>query len=194
MILWTMQPVEVWQEIQETGVYRCDPARSSMPEFTDMYEWLIRQMEQRIGPPPAGVTYPVWAWYMQNGKHRKPDLRTERWGYGPGGEEYACIEFEIPDDRVLLSDFEVWHIVLCNGLIAESEEEDNRQDTYYDSLTSEEQKAYKDKNWERVFDITPLNNHWIKRGSWVQATVWELRKEMIRGVRFFITGKYKQDP
>ena len=194
MILWTMQPVEVWQEIQETGVYRCDPARSSMPEFTDMYEWLIRQMEQRIGPPPAGVTYPVWAWYMQNGKHRKPDLRTERWGYGPGGEEYACIEFEIPDDRALLSDFEVWHIVLCNGLIAESEEEDNRQDTYYDSLTSEEQKAYKDKNWERVFDITPQDNHWIKRGSWVQATFWELRKEMIRGVRFFITGKYKHDP
>ena len=194
MILWTMQPVEVWQEIQETGVYRCDPARSSMPEFTDMYEWLIRQMEQRIGPPPAGVTYPVWAWYMQNGKHRKPDLRTERWGYGPGGEEYACIEFEIPDDRVLLSDFEVWHIVLCNGLIAESEEEDNRQDTFYDSLTSEEQKAYKDKNWERVFDITPQDNHWIKRGSWVQATFWELREEMIRGVRFFITGKYKHDP
>ena len=194
MILWTMQPVEVWQEIQETGVYLCDPARSSMPEFTDMYEWLIRQMEQRIGPPPAGVTYPVWAWYMQNGKHRKPDLRTERWGYGPGGEEYACIEFEIPDDRVLLSDFEVWHIVLCNGLIAESEEEDNRQDTYYDSLTSEEQKAYKDKNWERVFDITPQDNHWIKRGSWVQATFWELRKEMIRGVRFFITGKYKHNP
>ena len=194
MILWTMQPVEVWQEIQETGVYLCDPARSSMPEFTDMYEWLIRQMEQRIGPPPAGVTYPVWAWYMQNGKHRKPDLRTERWGYGPGGEEYACIEFEIPDDRALLSDFEVWHIVLCNGLIAESEEEDNRQDTYYDSLTSEEQKAYKDKNWERVFDITPQDNHWIKRGSWVQATFWELRKEMIRGVRFFTTGKYKHDP
>lgn len=80
MILWTMQPVEVWQEIQETGVYFCDPARSSMPEFTDMYEWLIRQMKQRIGPPPAGVAYPVWAWYMQNGKHRKPDLRTERWG------------------------------------------------------------------------------------------------------------------
>ena len=194
MILWTMQPLEVWKKIQETGVYRCDPARNSMPEFTDMYEWLIRQMEQRIGPPPAGVTYPVWAWYMQNGKHRKPDLRTERWGYRPGGEEYACIEFEIPDDRVLLSDFEVWHIVLCNGLIAESEEEDNRQDTYYDSLTSEEQKAYKDKNWERVFDITPQDNHWIKRGSWVQATVWELRKEMIRGVRFFITGKYKRDP
>ena len=156
--------------------------------------WLIRQMEQRIGPPPAGVTYPVWAWYMQNGKHRKPDLRTERWGYGPGGEEYACIEFEIPDDRVLLSDFEVWHIVLCNGLIAESEEEDNRQDTFYDSLTSEEQKAYKDKNWERVFDITPQDNHWIKRGSWVQATFWELREKMIRGVRFFITGKYKHDP
>lgn len=194
MILWTMQPIEVWNIIQDTGVYHCDPVKSTMLklELVEEYEWLIRQMKKRIGPPPAGVRYPVWAWYAQNGKHRKPDLRSERWGYGLGNKQYACIEFEIPDDLALLSDFDVWHIILNNGLISETEEEDTRQEAYFESLSPEAQKEYREKNWERVFDVTPLNNHWITRGDWVQATVWELRKEMIRGVRFFTTGKYKK--
>lgn len=179
----------------ETGVYRCDPAQSFAPpsdhQIAEKYEWLIRQMEKRIGSAPPGVTYPVWAWYMQNGKHKKPDLRTERWCYGNGGEKYACIEIEIPDNQVLLSDFDVWHIVLNNGLISETEEEDKRQERYYETLIPEEQKAYQEKNWERVFDITPLNNHWIRRGEDVQATFWEIRKDYIRSVRFFETAKRK---
>ena len=63
MTLWTMKPVQIWNMIQETGVYRCNPAKSSMLEleFTLKYSWLIRQMEKRIGPPPDGVEYPVWA-------------------------------------------------------------------------------------------------------------------------------------
>ena len=72
--------------------------------------------------------------------------------------------------------------------------ESNRQESYYDSLSPDAQQVYKGKNWERVFEITPLDNHWIKRGSWIQATVWELRKDMIRDVRFFTTGKYKHEP
>ena len=100
MILWAIQPIEIWNIIRKTGVYRCDSKKSNMlePEFVSKYEWLIRQMKERIGPPPEGVVYPVWAWYMQKSKHKKPDLRSERWYNGPGNEEYACIEFEIPDD------------------------------------------------------------------------------------------------
>lgn len=194
MILWTIQPIEIWKMIQDIGVYRCDPKQSSMPEpeFVEKYEWLIRQMKKRVGPPPEGVVYPVWAWYKQNGMHKKPDLRGERWGYGPGDEDYACIEFEIPDDQVLLSDFDSWHIILNNGLFSDSEEEADRKDAYYDSLPAAEQKAYKEKNWEKVFDVTPFENDWTRRGNWVQATIWELRKDMIRNVRFFRTGKYKR--
>lgn len=57
MILWTIQPIDIWKMIQEAGVYRCDPQQSSMPEpeFAEKYEWLIRQMKKRIGPPPEGV-------------------------------------------------------------------------------------------------------------------------------------------
>ena len=194
MILWTIQPIEIWKMIQEAGVYRCNPKQSSMPEpeFVEKYEWLIRQMKKRTGPSPEGVVYPVWAWYKQNGKRRKPDLRGERWRYGPGDEDYTCIEFEIQDDQVLLSDFDSWHIILNNGLFSDSEEEADQKDAYYDSLPTEEQRAYKEKNWEQVFDITPFENDWTRRGDWVQATVWELRKDMIRDVRFFRTGRYRK--
>lgn len=167
MILWTIQPIEIWKIIQKAGVYRCNPKQSSMPEpeFVEKYEWLIRQMKKRIGPPPEGVVYPVWAWYKQNGKHRKPDLRDERWRYGPGDEDYTCIEFEIQDDQVLLSDFDSWHIILNNGLFSDSEEESDQKDAYYDSLSAEEQRANKEKNWEQVFDITPFENDWTRRGD-----------------------------
>lgn len=93
---------------------------------------------------------------------------------------------------VLLSDFDSWHIILNNGLFSASEEEADQKDAYYDSLPVTEQKAYKEKNWEKVFDIIPFENDWTRRGNWVQATFWELRKDMIRDVRFFRTGRYRK--
>ena len=41
------------------------------------------------------------------------------------------------------------------------------------------------ENSMRIFDITPFENDWTKRGAWVQATLWVLTKDMIRKVRFF---------
>lgn len=191
MILWTMQPIEIWNMIQEAGVYHCDPSKCSMPEFTDQYDWLIRQMEKRIGPPPEGVSYPVWAWYSQNNGHRKPDLRSERWGYGPGGELYSCIEFEIPDNQVLLSDFGAWHHVLNNWPVFNSGEEYNRYDDWAETVSKEEKWAFLEENWEKVLVSPREAQRNINREEWIQATVWELRKEMIRRTRFFKTGKYK---
>ena len=70
MILWTSQEEAVYNELLKTGVYRCDFNLSSMRDCRKQYDWLVRQMKQRIGPPPDKVTYPVWALYQQDGKHR----------------------------------------------------------------------------------------------------------------------------
>lgn len=193
MKLWTIQPWEVWELLQRTGIYRCDPARATMSVYFDeKYRWLNRKMTTRIGPPPQGVIYPVWAWYKQNGRHYKPDLRSERWTCGSENEDYTCIELEVPEDQVLLSDFDIWHIILNDGLISDSEEEDQAQEALYNALSDAQKRAYKDKNWERVFDVSPLRNGWTIRGEWVQATFWELRREFIRSVRFFRTAKAKE--
>ena len=109
-------------------------------------------MKERIGEPPNGVSYPVWAWYMWEGVRKKPDLRRERWGNGWEGDRFACMEIDIPDDRVLLSDFDDWSLILVHGLIADSKEEDARLNKEFDSLASDDQKKYMYQNWKRAFD------------------------------------------
>ena len=185
MILWTSQEEAVYNELLKTGVYRCDLNLSPMKDCRKQYDWLVRQMKQRIGPPPEQVTYPVWALYQQDGKHRKPDLRRERWAVGCNGERFACIEIEIPDREVLLSDFDAWCMLLSDFLISDTEEEDRCLEAQYEALSPSEKRRMKEKNWERVFNLSPLNNGWARRGHEIQATFWELRLEQVRDVRFF---------
>ena len=75
MILWTIQPIEVYELIQRTGVYHCDYEKSDMEYWQEQYNWLVQEMKERVGEPPKGVSYPVWAWYMWEGARKKPDLR-----------------------------------------------------------------------------------------------------------------------
>ena len=43
MILWTFQPIEIWELLQMKGVYRCDPARID-PDFEYAYKWLVQKV------------------------------------------------------------------------------------------------------------------------------------------------------
>ena len=194
MILWTSQEEAVYNELLKTGVYRCDLNLSPMKDCRKQYDWLVRQMKQRIGPPPEQVTYPVWALYQQDGKHRKPDLRRERWAFGCNGERFACLEIEIPDREVLLSDLDVWCIILNDGLLSDTEQEDRFLEAQYEALSPSEKRRMKEKNWERVFDLSPLNNDWMRRGYDIQATFWELRLEQVRDVRFFCAAAKSDSP
>ena len=48
MILWTIQPIEVYNLIQEKGYYICDPSKSECLEmmcFEKAYDWLIEKMD-----------------------------------------------------------------------------------------------------------------------------------------------------
>ena len=185
MILWTCQEEAVYNELLKTGVYRCDINLSPMKDCRKQYDWLVRQMKQRIGPPPEQVTYPVWAIYQQDDKRRKPDLRRERWEVGCDGERFACIEIEITDRDVLLSDFDAWCMLLSDFLISDTEQEGCCLEAQYEALSPSEKRRMKDKNWERVFNLSPLNNGWSRRGYYIQANFWELRLEQVRDVRFF---------
>ena len=189
MILWTIQPDKVYELIQREGVYRCDITKSGMEDFLDpQYNWLVEQMKKRIGPPPEGVTYPVWAWQRWRVTKKRPDLRAIRWYWGQKGDKFYRIEVEVPDSEVLLSDFESWAgIILNNGLLSYTEQENNELEAIYDSLPPEEKNEFRYKNWECVFDVAFFNNGWTSRGDTTQATFWELRRENIRQVTPFIT-------
>lgn len=189
MTLWTIQPACVYRDILRCGQYVCDPDKAAISDFLPAYDWLAAEMTAQIGPPPEGVSHPVWAWYRQNAKRRRPDLRRARWTSGAAGEKMVCMEIEVPDDRVVLSDFDAWSLILNNALISRSEEEDSRLEAGYGRLSPDERIKMKQENWKRVFDISPWETDWIRRGAWVQATFWVLTREMIRDVRFFTAAE-----
>ena len=139
MTLWTIQPERIYCFILKTGQYTCDPGQVVMSEFTKMYDWLALQMKERIGEPPEGIIYPVWAWHTQSSKHQKPDLRSERWSNGYDGDKFVCLEIEVPDEQVLVSDYDLWSLILLDVLITETEEEDNEIEKTYKALTPEKQ-------------------------------------------------------
>lgn len=185
MILWTIQPFEVLESIRLTGVYHCDFSRSMLSDYEEQYGWLVKAMKARIGDPPEGVSYPVWAWYMWEGVRKPPNLHGEHFGNGRKGDRLVCMEIDIQEENVILSDFDSWSIILLHGLLSDSEEEDKRQEHEYNSLSDKERKKYRDKNWEQVFDLTYVDNGWVHRGDSIQATFWELRKENIQNVRLY---------
>jgi transposase len=71
MRLATIQDKAAYDELCATGVLRCRAELSELlgiDNFRPAYDWLVGQMKQRVGKPPQGVTYPIWAWYLLNGK------------------------------------------------------------------------------------------------------------------------------
>ena len=189
MILWTIQPEEVYKLLLQDGVFRCDFSRSKFPEWKKQYDWLVAQMIKRIGKRPFGVSYPIWAWFKWEGKRKRPDLRRERWGNGWKGARNVRLEIDVPDADVLLSDFDAWNGIMNNGLLSDTEEEDEELEREYLALSDKGRKAMKDKNWERVFDVAPFKNKWTSRGDSVQATFWELRKEYLREATPFVSAR-----
>lgn len=186
MRIWSVQPQEVYNQLLREGKFICDPSRSELVTdygFGKPYDWMSMQMKKRIGEPPEGVIYPIWAWHTLDWQHKKPDLRRSEFRFFEGDQ--LCIELEIPDQDVLLSDEEAWHFVLNNWYYgdASNEEESKREDAWFDSLSIEEQAAVKAKSWEKIFDVAPLDNGWSRRGCFIQATFWQLEPENVMAVR-----------
>ena len=189
MKLWTIQPIEVVDILNEKGIFICNPNLSENLNdefsFTSAYNWLVKEMEKKIGKRPINVSFPIWAWHTENGCHKKPDLRFS--GHAKRGTKLVCIEIEVSDNEVVLSDFDAWHYVLNNSYFDDSknEEEWEQLHKWFDGLSPEQQEKEKIKSWHKIFDITKYKNDWASNGYFVQATCWELKKEYVKKLQYF---------
>ena len=143
-------------------------------------------MDMRIGKRPKGVSYPIWAWHTRDWQHKKPDLRNI--GLGNKGEKSVCIEIEIPDNEVLLHDYDAWHYVLNNWWYdgSFSERDWEKKHNWFDKLSNEEKEILTKKSWERIFDVSSFKNDWFQKGRYIQATFWVLYLKDVKNVRYFI--------
>ncbi len=180
--LWTIQHVPAWDEFLRKGILRGD-GRRVYRQFRFAYHWILKQMKLRV--PGYSGRYPIWAWLIP-----KPDLC--RTACLAPGEKGVRIEVIVPQERVLLSDFYAWHVVLNQGYLALSDKEDQEWELKTDRLGwNEKQRSGHlrrelEKSWERIFDVEALRaSGWSGTGSCIQATVEEIYLDEVVNVKEF---------
>ena len=181
MIMWTNQPYAVYEQLRQTGIFRCDPKQANLLEYSEFlaaYQWMVAQMKKRISLPPAGVELPVWAWYRSRDfQHVRPDFR-----WSNDYDDQVCLEIDVPEAAVLLSDFQGWHAILNNfyypAVTNETEWEQAME--RYDQLSVRKQQRLKEQSWQRIFDITSRHGEWTSNGELVQGCFWQLEWRNVR--------------
>jgi hypothetical protein len=203
MLVWTIQSLQVWEKLQQDGLIY-GPGPNLIRWVGDWkgqaaYEWMAEQMERRIGKRPKPDRYPLWAWSQwKDATHRKPDLRSSgHLASGVRGVRLAC---EIPNDQILLSDFQRWHLALNYSYLSLSQAEEEAFETelalcglaYMRSGPLSDPVFHQRvlDSWQRIFDLELVGDpDWLgdeKRDEIeVQGTFWQLSHDQVREITVF---------
>ena len=195
MKLWTIQTTEFYDTLQKNGVVYCDRESWFCQEYREMYDWMAGEMRKYVGNPPReGVRYPIWAWYQYTSR-KKPRPPISPSLLSSDQEKGVMLEIEIPDNEVLLSDFDLWHIPLNGHPISGDEKLMHRfkafraihggscdfgdypDDLQYDIMLT----------WGVIFDLRTKLCKWIAKAMWnrcIQACFWELKLEQVKIVYY----------
>lgn len=200
MLLWTIQNHAAYATLLETGLLRASEEHalfaSDEEVFRMAYDWMARKMVETGIQPPAGVRYPVWAWYQWEGKRKRRDLRSR--GLGLRGEKYVQLTINVPENQVLLSDFDMFHSVLNKSYLSVDEADDEAFDQEFAAagyswgewqnveIQTEAMQQFRrriEQSWDRIFDLSnPQGDDWTVL-PWdrrtIQATLWEVRQEQV---------------
>lgn len=193
MRIWTIQTQAAWDALKSDGVLRARLEHQSS-DWPDAYAWMRDQMIRRIGEPPLLDAAPLWGWHRwRNEGQPRPDLRSIRHYWHPPGP-YVLIECDLPDNAVVLSDFDAWHLVLNNRYVSISEEDDDAYEfeaRRYHAMPDEGALAALRENfyksWDRIIDMDALTEpywHGDQKRS-VQACFWQIEAAQVRSVRPF---------
>lgn len=184
MIVWTVQPRSALDQIAAGGVFRCKPELSYNLSKADSlqgpYSWLMERMREKIGPEPAGVVSPVWAWHTWNFERKCPD--TESAAFLKRTEEKVLLTLDIPESDLVLTDFDAWQFVMMNAYVSDAADAASYAalEKRLEGLSGDALREAVLASRENVFLTDPVNNEYLIRGRYIQATFWEVRAGYIR--------------
>lgn len=80
---------------------------------------------------------------------KKPDFRMS--GYAQAGTELVCLELEVPNELVLLSDYDDWTFVLNDLYLHDTARETDWEieNEMLESLSEDELRRAKEISWEK---------------------------------------------
>lgn len=212
MKLYTIQPLSVYALLCQEGLFHSRPlahpdsslnALDGQFEFTLAYDWLMAKMMARGLPRPHPEIYPIWAYYRWMGvKRSKPDLRSSAVKLPPEQGRRVLMTVDIPEERVLLSDFFGWHSCLnywhagpvkaSNAFYRRTRKACPTWD--YSGPLPDPFHQEVVASWAVVLDLAASRRiqHSRKDDQIIQATFWELWAEEVTEAVAFGGGELRQ--
>lgn len=149
------------------------------PDYKTAYQWMSQQLAQRIEPPPPGVRYPLWVWrYCHSRTKPKPDLRYS--GLDRRGSKRVLLTLNIPEDKVLLSDFDGWHCVLNECYHADNDTDWERFENLEKTLPPAMQQILIEQSWHKIFDWQSLPEDFA-----IQGVTWQILPSYVMHYKIF---------
>jgi len=165
--VYTWQHVDGWEASKERGHLTGSHGRPHEEDLWDgPYEWMRSAMAERI--PGFSGDLPVWTWLKRENPRRAHWIRDR-----------VRIIADVPRGRMLLSDYELWHLPLNRGAICLTPEEDEAypHDTAGDAIMD---------TWHHVLDIVGgphRTRDWLGVPDTIQACVDRIGIDEIVSVR-----------
>lgn len=198
MKVWHLLPEVTYNKLVAYGSLTADK-RYANEYFKDPYTWMAEQMRKRLPDPPKEDLFPIWVWKKWSSYSDKPDLRCSHLLHPktPG----ILLELDVPEEDVLLSDFDDWHSILNRGPNSATEKE---WDDFYikagkilgdtpvgifDEGYPKELKDIVLESWENIFDLTtPRDPTWkgAVHPEQIQGCMWKLQVHHITNIKRFI--------
>jgi hypothetical protein len=192
MRLWTVQPLVVWEQIQQLGLLHGDETRGLTPDYVPhSYRWLVSQLKERLPDYPG--TIPWWAYC------EKPDLRWVR-HRRPAGEPQVRLELEPGAGSYLTYPLWAWDTVYSGDYLSFARQERDEwmaamrwavpeEDTW---PLPEPWRAQLEASWLRLFDPDLPARPWedenpirLGKAGTREAVLGVLRLEEVRQVTHF---------
>ena len=164
IILWTIQDERAIAYLQAHEFLKGD-LRSVEPDFRYAYRWLMKQLGYRNAP--------VWFW------RQKPDLRESGWAQ-KGSLQYL-LTVHITCERVTLTDFDLWHVILNRCYMSWDEADFDLHDYHWP-----EDKDLIEQSWNRLFAREKFDENWIGKEAYWQGTAERLYLHEVKSIRPFI--------
>lgn len=189
MVIWSILTQQAWEKLKQEGRLQAKSCHAEK-DYLAAYTWMAVQMERRLTiPKPSEDAMPVWVWWQWWSDRRRPDLRAG--GHLPKGSRGIRVEFQVEDDLVLLSDFDLWHYVLNYWYLPRSEKDGEAFEkkltraglslfgcSHGQPLAHAKFRREIEGSWERIFDLswTDPEQKIVRRARdrSIQGTMWEL--------------------
>lgn len=207
MNLWTVITKDELNTLERESRLVCDDKNKNCManeyyKFEMAYDFMASKLEEKT-KPKFSIKYPRWAWYAIDGVNSKQ--KGQGWidtipNYSIG-KNNVLLELIKNDNEVLLSDADIWTIVLNGAYISDSQKEDDDfsdaikkcglkeldifNPQYIETLTPQEKgmaKMFQQEivnSWDKVFDLNDNNPYCRYKEKNIQAVFWEINYDKV---------------